>query len=168
MTENVIFYFLAAISILSAVFVVTSRNSTYGVLSLVITMFSLAGLFATLGAHFVAMIQIMIYAGAILVLFLFILMLLGMESSSESEEVRSKLKLSIRFILATAFMAEIGLLLGASKNDLSGNSPGFAGTVEAIGRILFHEHLFSFELISLVLLVGVIGVVNLTKKENAK
>lgn len=164
--ETLFFYFLAGIAVLSALVVVISKKPINGVLSLVLTMLSLSGLFVLLHAHFIAAIQILIYAGAILVLFLFILMLLGMEGYvSESKEYAHKLKIYIKITLTVTFFSEIALIF-LSRGSFPGKSIPLEGTVEAIGRSLFYEHLFSFELISFLLLVGVIGVVSLTRKES--
>ncbi len=164
MTENLAFYFLAIVAVTSAFFVVSAKNPTSGVLSFVVTIFALSGLFALLSAHFVAMIQILIYAGAILVLFLFILMLIGMDGNSENAEVRSGLKRLTGIVLIISFLAEFDLVLFSLKT-FSAASPFISGTVEQIGRTLCKWRLLPFELVSLLLLVGLIGVVNLTKRE---
>ncbi len=166
--ETLFFYLFATIAVVSAFYVVLSKRPVYAVLSLVITMFSLSGLFAMLQAHFLAMIQVLIYAGAILVLFLFILMLIGLENSmaAESAQARERGVQILKSLLTAIFLAEILLFLDLSKKTFH-SAEKLAGTVETIGRSLFHEYLFPFELVSLLLLVGVIGVVSLTRKETA-
>jgi len=126
-------------------------------------MFSISGLFVTLHAYFLAVIQILIYAGAILILFLFVLMLIGIEEPEEKRLRTSRLRFFVGFFIGAAFLGEFLILLAASKQS-SGSPAGILGTIEAVGRALFSEHLLAFELVSLILLVGVVGVVNLSKK----
>ena len=167
--EQWLFYFLAALAIASASFVVLARFPIYGVLALVITMFSLAGLFVMLQAHFLAMIQVLIYAGAILVLFLFILMLLGMQGVAEdqNENVRTRVKQVSKMILSMVFLSELFIFISASKHLSSTAGQNVSGTIEIIGKSLFREHLLPFELVSLLLLISVIGVVSLSRKERS-
>ena len=158
----ILFYLLAAATIASACYVVTSRHPTYGVLSLVVTMFGLSGIFVMLHAYFVAMIQILIYAGAILVLFLYMLMLLGTDGL-EPPEKSAFTGRAIPYLLAIGFMCEIAIFSLALPRELSRQAHA-TGSIEAIGRALFSDYLLPFELVSFILLVGVIGVVYLTKK----
>lgn len=164
--SDFLFYFFGIISVVSASFVVLSKKPIYCVLALVITMFALSGIFVSLNAHFIAALQILIYAGAILVLFLFVLMLFGIEGADYFES-NPKIKLALKTLLAVAFLGE--LLIAARYFQTSGNvtNQKLIGSVEAIGRSLFSEHLLAFELISLLLFVGIIGVVHLTKKEKS-
>ena len=152
--------------------VVTNRRPAYSVLSLAVAMLALSGLFVLLEAYFVAIIQILIYAGAILVLFLFVIMVLGIGGNESAEEKTRKkgvpLKTQVRqwasFILPIVFFSELLIVISAVKNSaFSGH--GLAGTVEAIGEALFTEYLLPFELISGILLIGIFGVVNLARKE---
>ena len=161
--QNPFFFLFATLAISSAAYVVFSRRPIHGVLSLVITMFSLSGLFVLLGAHFLAMIQILLYAGAILVLFLFILMLIGIEGSDRDWEGRARAKQVIKAVVVAAFLAEF--LIFSQAFSHSANQPTLVGTVEQIGKVIFSEHLLAFELVSLILSVGIVGVIHLSKKE---
>ena len=165
MPESFAFYPLAIIASTSALYVVLTKRLTYGVLSLVITMFSLSALFALRGAYFVSVIQILIYAGAILVLFLFILMLIGMEGAPENLGQSSPFRILAIGLMGCLFLGELVIIMTATNHSIQKPS-GILGAVENIGRALFTNHLLSFELVSLILLVGVIGVVTISRKEN--
>ena len=164
MVQTFAFYFFSGVAILSSLYVVFTKHPTQGVLALVLTMFAFSGLFVLLGAYFVAIIQILIYAGAILVLFLFMLMLLGVGITESGRKIFSSFKKWVTRITIFSFVAEIFIVIQASKN-VNASSSGLLGTVEIIGRSLFSDYLLHFELVSLVLLVGVLGVISLSRKE---
>ncbi|PIQ85521.1 MAG: NADH-quinone oxidoreductase subunit J [Candidatus Omnitrophica bacterium CG11_big_fil_rev_8_21_14_0_20_45_26] len=167
MPETILFYLFASVALISALYVIFSKEPTYAVLSLVVTMFSLAALYVMLHAYFIAMIQILIYAGAILVLFLFILMLLGTEGILPSDQARlGRGWCFFGVLLVSIFTAELAMVFQSTQN-LKDWPSEILGTVENIGRSIFSEHLLAFELISLILLIGIIGVVNLAHKKEA-
>lgn len=163
--ESIFFYLFSALAVITAACVVLSRKIIYGVLSLALGMIALSGLFALLGAHFVAVIQVLIYAGAILVLFLFVIMLMGMEG----RELRPTFQNPAFWIGASLIVAFLIPFLGllASLQNGTGWSE-LSGTVENIGKALFSNFLFHFELISGVLLAGIFGVVGLNRRERRK
>ena len=143
---------------------VISRSPTYAVLSLCIGIVALAGLFVLLNAHFVAMIQVLIYAGAILVLFLFVIMLLGVKT--EAAQAHSSFPSKIRNLsLTLAFFAEISLVFVAASKNWVSHTDAVSGTVENIGRVLLSKYFLPFEFISMILLIGIIGVISLAQKE---
>lgn len=158
-----LFYFFSLIAVFSSVVAVTNRRPTYGVLALAVTMLALSGLFVLLKAYFVAVIQILIYAGAILVLFLFVIMLLGVGKQDPPEKV-SKLNRIFRLLLPAALLSELAFLILAFGMPPSAPQD-LAGTVEAIGQALFRDYLLPFELVSGILLIGIFGVVGLAHKE---
>lgn len=167
-----LFYIFALTAISSAIVVIKDRRPAYGVLALAITMLALSGLFVLLQAYFVAVIQVLIYAGAILVLFLFVIMLLGVSGSEKMEETFRKNKVAsiakvgrgIKALLLLLLLAELITVILAFQG-LNLPRENFQGTVEAIGIALFTNYLFPFELVSGILLIGIFGVVNLAQKE---
>ena len=164
--EPFFFYFSSAIAILSAIGVTLLQKTVYSVLLLVITMISLSVLFLLLGAQFVAMIQILIYAGAILVLFLLVNMLLGMEGA-QSSETPSVRKFLLWLIFPVLITGELILAIHSTpvlSSTAQGYAPRFSSTVESLGAFLFSDYLLPFELTSVILLVGILGVVLLTRK----
>ncbi len=164
--QIVLFYVFAGFAVASALLVVLSRKTVYGVLALAGGMICLSGLFVLLEAYFVAVIQVLIYAGAILVLFLFVMMLMGIEGK-ETRPVVSGRRFWMNLVLAAAFFGPLTLatVAGPPFKVFEQNA---AGTVEAIAGVLFSEYLLPFELVSGVLLIGIIGVVSLAQRERGK
>ncbi len=165
--ETILFYFLGAISIGSALMMVTRRNPVIAALYLILNFFTLGGLYLTLHAQFIAFIQILVYAGAIMVLFLFVIMLLNLGDVKMLSE-----KVSYRKIIAAG--VSFGVLLelvyifafsGATLPPSHFEKATEVGTVEYIGMQLFTTYLFPFEVTSILLLVAIVGAVVLAKKK---
>jgi NADH-quinone oxidoreductase subunit J len=165
--EQVVFFSLAAVAALSAVMMILQRNPVNSALYLILNFFCLAGLYLSLNAQFIAMVQVLVYAGAIMVLFLFVIMLLNLGDDKSLRE-----HLGVRTYLGTGF--SIGLVLELlyifeyrSTSSALQQSPGAAemGTVEYVGKVLFTKFLFPFEVTSLLLLAAIVGVVILAKKK---
>ena len=163
MSHPFAFYTLAFLSLLGALGVILARHPVYAVLSLVVALFALSGLFLILGAIFVAMIQILIYAGAILILFLFVVMLLDL-----APEHLFRMKGGILRLVGTLFGFFLLWQLVATARSFTPAAQSAAevlGTTRAIGELLFTTFALPFEVASLLLLVGVIGAVVLAKKK---
>ena len=161
---DVLFYVFAALTLLCGVLVIAnpfSRSPVTSAMFLVLTIISMAGLFVLLHAFFLAAVQILVYAGAVMVLFLFVIMLLDLK-----EEERRKIKLfgfiagiiSIGGILA-AFMKSLASLKPATTE------PTLEGDTIALGKLLFTQYTLPFEIVSVLLLVAMIGVILLSKKK---
>lgn len=164
--ELIFFFILAILSIISALLVITRRNPIPSAMFLVLNFFILAGIYLTLSAQFLAIIQILVYAGAIMVLFIFVIMLLNLSDEEKLKEKMSMKKI-IRIILSITLIAEIIYILGYSQVGQNINqSPESVkiGTVQEIGRQLFTTYLFPFEITSILLLAAIIGSVILAKK----
>ncbi len=162
--ETVIFFYFAGVIVATAGLVVAMKNPVYSALALLVMFFHVAGLFVTLHAEFLAVIQILVYAGAILVLYLFVVMLLNLK-----REERFHNQVTVGFFLGCVLFAEAALLFIKGDTSLGGNLPSAQaqvteGNTEAIGELLFSTYLFPFEVASLILLVAMIGAVILTKK----
>ena len=165
MLETVAFYIFAGILLVAALLAVTLRHPVYSVLCFLASMFSLAVLFWLLKAYFVSVVHITVYAGAILVLFLFVLMLLGYDKEPPALWTNP-----IRFGFAIGFSAlSLAGLFWVYKLAIAGTANpeplSQAGSIEAVGRLLFSQYLLPFELLSLVLLIAIIGSVVLAKKD---
>ena len=164
MTSLVFFYF-AGVILLTAALVVASHNPIYSALSLLVMFFHVAGLYVTLHAEFLAAIQIIVYAGAILVLYLFVVMLLNVK-----REVRFHQQGKIALFLCFTLLAEIILLMiqkggtGLTVSAPTQSASEISGNTEAIGELLYSTYLFPFEVASLILLVAMVGAVILSKK----
>jgi NADH-quinone oxidoreductase subunit J len=162
--DQVIFYGLALITIVGALATIFSRNAMYSVLALVVTFFAMSGLYLQLKAEFVAIVHIIVYAGAIMVLFLFVVMMLNLNTVSTI--IRSNV--NIKWIAVLVGIAMAGILgYGAYTTTLParGDNTAENGTVKILGKMLFNEYLLPFELTSVLLIATMVGVIVLTKKE---
>jgi NADH-quinone oxidoreductase subunit J len=173
MTEF-LFFLLSAAALLSAVFVVVSRKPVASVMFLVVTLFSLAGLFVLLEAHFLAAVQVIVYAGAIMVLFLFVVMLLNL-GHVDLPDFRSAMARLLAGAFGIALAAFTAWTLLEGSDPLTASSASAADPIQAalkargaIGALavpLFRTYLVPFEVTSLLLLVAIIGSVVLARKE---
>lgn len=164
--EALLFWVMAAVAIVSSLTMITRRQPVHSALAFLATLLSLAVLYLLLSAQFVAVMQIIIYAGAILVLFLFVIMLLHAQSG-ESSELKLRLQRPLAIALALALFGGLSyLVLNPSLPEGSGRGPVPEGTVQAVGRTLFNQFLLPFEIASVLLLIGVIGAVVLTVRED--
>ena len=165
MTEAVFFYTFTGIMLLAALSVVTNRHPIYSVLSLLLAMFCLAVLFVMLGAYFVAALQILLYAGAVLVLFLFVMMLLNLQPEALARMRAFTLRAAgtvASLLLCWTLVKVLRSVPWAAGG--SGSTSGL-GTVEAVGRLLFTTYLLPFELTSFIILAAIIGAVTLAQRE---
>ncbi len=161
-------YFAGMIAI-TAILVVALRNPVYSALSLLVMFFHVAGLFITLHAEFLAAVQIIVYAGAILVLYLFVVMLLNV---TEDDRYHSQWRIA-GFVCVPLLIESVLLLSGGAGAVNTGSrslQPEPHGTIAvdntlAIGETLFTTYLFPFEVASLVLLVAMIGAIVLAKRD---
>jgi len=154
------FVLLSVMAIASALGMVLSKNTVNSALLLVMNLMSVAGLYLLLQAQFLALIQVLVYAGAIMVLFLFVIMLLNVE---EEENLFDKLRIKyvIAFLLGVVIFGQILYSLGGITNLLPEISEEmlFAGTVEALGDALYTEYLFVFEMTAILLTAAVVGAI---------
>src|SRR5688572_17906653 len=164
-TTDIFFYLFAALTLLCAFLVVVnpfSRNPVTSAMFLVLTIISMAGLFVLLHAFFLAAVQILVYAGAVMVLFLFVIMLLDLK-----EEVHRKFK---TFGVATGLLS-VGALAAIAVRAIwtSGVGQGLNAQAEGatgpLGKMLFTQYLMPFEIVSILLLVAMVGVILLSKKD---
>ncbi len=162
--DHIFFFYFAAVIAATSLLVVALRNPVYSALSLLIMFFHVAGLYVTLHAEFLAAVQIVVYAGAILVLYLFVVMLLSIKS-----EERYHSQLPVAGLLGVMLCTEVILLFIQSRTGAP--APAEAdpiagpGNTEMIGEALYSTYLFPFEVASLILLVAMIGAIILAKKD---
>jgi NADH-quinone oxidoreductase subunit J len=171
MAWNVIFfYLLGAISVLAAIGMVVVRNPVHSAIFLVLTLFNTAGIFVMLGAEFVAAAQVIVYAGAVLVLMLFFLMLIDPQKLPERtgghpvQRIVGPLLGVILFLEVAAAIANRAII-GATGNATPENIAFVGGSTQAFGNLLFTQYLLPFEVVSLVLLIGVVGAIVLALPE---
>lgn len=165
--DTIFFYFIAALAIFSAILMVTRRNPVMSVIFLIANFFCLAILYLLLHAQFIAIIQILVYAGAIMVLFLFVIMLLNLKDEQKLTEKVSYKKI-LALVLAAIILIEIimvvGVPFGQAQTRMSAEAE-MIGTSEFIGKMLFTDFVFPFEVTSVLLLVAMIAVIILAKKK---
>ena len=174
MAETLAFYLLAGLSVVASVLVIVQRNPMYSVMMLIASFAGLAGLYILLEAPFVAMAQIIIYAGAIMVLFLFVVMLLNAPQEDAAEwdrthPLRRPGMARVGAVLATLLVVQLVWALSAATGLTAPvGSRGGATTVSSVrelGRVLVTEHGFAFEATSILILVAMIGAVVLARRE---
>jgi len=167
----ILFIVLAAVAVLSALGLLVSRSAIYAALFLVLNFATVAVFYLLLGAPFIAIVQVTVYAGAIMVLFLFVIMLLGAEKLPRAEGLPWQRPLAIG-LAAILLVEALYLLLGRLQLSASlGNPSSAANSTDALaelGRTLFSQYLLPFEVTSILLLVAMIGAIVLTKKEKGE
>ena|SRR5690606_22596641 len=166
MTQN-LFYFLTSLTLLCALMVVISKNPVHSVLFLIITFFTISGHYILLNAQFLAAVNIIVYAGAIMVLFLFVIMFLNV-SKNAGNEAKTSILTKVAGTVAGGMLFTV--LIAALKDaDLTVASPenynSQVGMVENLGVVLFTDYLLPFELSAVLFLVAMVGAVMLGKKE---
>ncbi|MBK8114930.1 MAG: NADH-quinone oxidoreductase subunit J [Candidatus Accumulibacter sp.] len=164
--KTFVFYFLSAILVFAGLRVITSRNPVHAALYLVLAFFTASGVWMLLQAEFLAIALVLVYVGAVMVLFLFVVMMLDINLDRLREGFWSYLPLGA--IIGLLMVAEMGLVLGGNYLGLLESSVRQATTedsnVQAIGRLMFTEYVYPFELASVILLVGIIAAVALTQR----
>lgn len=167
------FYFFGVVSIASAIAFVTRKSPVTAALWLVNTMFALAAIYILLDAQFIGIMQVLVYAGAIMVVFLFVVMLLNLGHPSEIADARGKLPVFAAVVIGIAMLAEI-MTIARTKIDPRFEVPkGYAadqmaqlGAVGTVAKPLFNEYLLAFELTSVLLLVAIAGAVVLGRRRD--
>ena len=170
-SDAFLFYAFAAVSVIGSLLVVLQRNPVYSVLSLIAAFFGLAGLYVLLEAPFVAVVQIIIYAGAIMVLFLFVVMLLNVPREDAAEWDRAHplyrpMAVRIGGVLALLLALELGWALSRTAGLTSGvgaDRPA-ASSIAELGRVLFTDYMFAFEVTSILIIAAMVGAVVLARK----
>lgn len=165
MTQNV-FYFLSFLAILSALMVVFSKNPMHSVLYLIITFFTIAGHYVLLNAQFLAIVHVIVYAGAIMVLFLYVIMLLNLNRESEPHK-SNLLKFAATICAGLLLVVMVGSLKGSESIVLAQGGATDIGSVKNLGRVMFKEFLLPFEITSVLLLAAMVGAVMLGKSEKS-
>ena len=161
---TLLFYSVACLTIISALFVVLNRNPVYSAVMLVLCFFSIAILYLLLEAYFVAVLEIIIYAGAIMVLFLFVIMLLDLGREAALPKLKKLDKALSLFLVVIIFLGILTLTIWSGGDLHQTLNPSSVGDIKAIGKALFTDFLLPFEVASLLLLVALIGTVYLAKR----
>jgi NADH-quinone oxidoreductase subunit J len=169
--DQLLFYVFGTVAVIGSVLVVAQRNPIYSVLALIMAFFGLAGLYVNLEAPFVAVVQIIIYAGAIMVLFLFVVMLLNVPREDAAEWDRSHplyrpAAVRLGAVLAVLMAAELGWALSRLPGGAAGvgEQAVAVSAVRDLGRVLFTDYMFAFEVTSILIIAAMVGAVLLARK----
>lgn len=165
--EGLIFYIFGCLAIVSALLVVwnpLARNTVTNAMFLVVTMMSISGLFVLLQAFFMASVQVIVYAGAVMVLFLFVIMLLDLKAEHK-RRLRLGSILVGGLLTLTSVATFVQIMFGKDAPDEATGSAVYVGSTSALGKLLFTQFLLPFEVISVLLLAAMLGVILLSKKE---
>ena len=162
--EQVIFFSVAAIALASAVYFVFARNPLYSILALIVTFFSIAAMYILLNAQFLGIVQIIVYAGAIMVLFLYILMMLNLNRADESKKQNLTKFIGV-FAACILFIGLLGAYKGLGTGTYGIGVDSSIGLTKNLGRLLFNEYVLPFELASILILAGIVGAVLIGKKD---
>ena len=169
MGEAVAFYTLAALILGFAVLVISTKNTVHSVLFLVLNFLFVAALYVLLGAQFLAVIQVLVYAGGIVVLYLFVVMLVNLKRPPEAHRDRHR-QSRLGLGLAAAVLAELVTIVAygygrPSPAPAAAAALPVSGNVEQVGWVLYTSYLIPFEVASMLLLVAMIGAIVLAKRE---
>lgn len=171
MTEALVFYFFSAVLICSSVAVVAAKNPVHSVLYLVLCFFNAAWLFLLLGAEFVAFILLIVYVGAVAVLFLFVVMMLDVDFEGMRRGMRKALPVGL--VVGGVLLAQLLAIACAARID-PGMLPQATGAeidnTRALGRVLYTQYMYPFQVAGLILLVAMVGAITLTlrKRKDAR
>ncbi len=174
MVDTIVFVLAAIVILTGAIGVILARNPVHAALMLIMTLFGVAVVFVAQEAHFLAAVQVIVYAGAIVVLFLFVIMLLGVDQadSLETEPIGGQ-----RPAAGVVALASVGLLVllavravqvSTGARSTSGALDGEGTNLEKVARVLFTDYLFAFEATSALLVIAVVGAVVLARKPAAE
>ncbi len=166
---QILFWFLSALAVLSAIMVVASKNPVHSILFLIIVFFAISGHYILLNAQFIAIVNIIVYAGAIMVLFLFVVMLMNLNAETEPPH-KSK------YLVYAGVIAGCSLLLlvvaalrkNEAMNQLTQMKDGDVGLIKNLGKALFTDYVFPFEISSVLFLSAMIGAVVISKRDTQK
>jgi NADH-quinone oxidoreductase subunit J len=169
MLETALFVILAVFTVVTAIMVIVQRNPVSSAIFLILTFFSLAGIYLLLHAEFIAAVQVIVYAGAIMVLFLFVIMLLNLEKEKRLV-ARNRLMKGVGILLGVALLLQIGLvfqqvLLEGTRGKFPPEKVAALGNTQVVAQLLFTDFLLPFEITSVLLLVAIIGAIVLAKRE---
>jgi len=162
--EMVVLLVLAAVAVAGAVSLILQRHPIHSALSLIAVMVSIAGMYLLLGAPFMAAVQIIVYAGAVMVLFVFVIMLLN-----AGQEERTNLSRMAHYIgvpLGVVFLAEVALWIARGSTQFT-VQPSAASSTRGLAELLFKDYVFPFELTSFLILIAILGAIVLARREES-
>lgn len=160
----ILFWFLSAMALFSALMVITSKNPVYSVIWLILVFFAISGHYLLLNAQFLAVVNIIVYAGAIMVLFLYVLMLMDLKKETEPQKNRW-LKIAGALAGGSLLLVLVAALKKTELNSIAETRTGDIGLIENLGKVLFTDYVVPFEIASILFLSAMVGAVVIGKKE---
>jgi NADH-quinone oxidoreductase subunit J len=172
MLETILFYVFGGVAVLSALFVILQRNVVHSAMFLAVTLLSVAGIFLTLHAEFLAGVQVIVYVGGILVLFVFVIMLIALRQAATERQFNRQWTVAV--VTAAVLVVEFAYVIYKGKGSFvlppAAAAPAVisvSGNSEQVGVALYTTYLLPFEIASILLLVAIVGAVVLAKKKTA-
>jgi len=162
--HEVLFYLFAAMTLVPALMLVTSRNTVNGAMLMIVSFIGTASLFAMLQAYLLTVLQIMVYAGAVVVLFLFIIMLLDVSRLKSFKGSIHKMIAPLAFFVALALCPLLAILSGRGGDVPAGEAVSAASSAANFGMLLFTKYQLPFELTGFLLLAAMVGVIFISKR----
>jgi len=172
--ELVVFFSAAVMILGGAIGVIAMKNPVHAALGLVLTLFGVAVQFVALGAHFVAVVQIIVYAGAIVVLFLFVIMLLGIDRTMDLQVEPIPLQRPLALVMGVGLVGLLGAAIVRARDAVAinpgtglavaGENAGHDANIQQLGASLYGDYVFALELASVLLIVAVTGTVLVTRR----
>jgi NADH-quinone oxidoreductase subunit J len=163
---QILFWLLTVMALGSALMVVTSRNPVYSVLFLIAAFFAISGHYILLNAQFLAIVNIIVYAGAIMVLFLFVIMLMNLRPAEMGHSKRRLMQLAGFIAGLSLFLVLVAALKNADlKSRMAETTQGDIGLIKILGQVLFRDYVVPFEISSVLFLSAMVGAVVIGKKD---
>jgi NADH-quinone oxidoreductase subunit J len=167
MLAQIAFFFLSAVALISAVMVITRRNAVHSIIWLIVTLFSVGGVFLTLHAEFLFAVQVILYVGGIMVLFLFVVMLVNLDVSLKEAQFNRQWQVAL--VTAVVLMAELGYGIYRGHQGFTlaqvTAAPTSGGNTQAVGLALYQDYMLAVEIASVLLLVAMVGAVIMAKRK---
>jgi NADH-quinone oxidoreductase subunit J len=160
---EILFWVLSVTALFSALMMITSKNPVYSVLWLIVTFFTISGHYILLNAQFLAIVNIIVYAGAIMVLFLFVIMLMNLNKDTEPQK-NKWLKLAGAVAGGSLLLVLVAALRATEKN-MTQLGTGDIGLIQNLGKVLFHDYVVPFEISSILFLSAMVGAVVIGKRD---
>jgi len=156
--DPIFFYIFASITVLTVILMILQKNPISSAVCLIGSFFSLAALYALLDAHFVAILQILVYAGAIMVLFIFVIMLLNLQKGELTIDKLNLPRMSV-IVIGGGLFVFLTIMFRKIPSLPFKPVPENFGTAQSVGKIMFSDYVIPFEMIGILLLVGIVGAV---------
>jgi len=164
--DEILFWFLSVLALFSAIMVLLSKNPVHSVLWLIVVFFAISGHYLLLNAQFLAIVNIIVYAGAIMVLFLFVIMLMNLNTETERQH---NIWMKLFGVISGGILLGIFISASISASDITGKTAqikeGDIGLIQNLGKVLFNEYALPFEISSVLFLSAMVGAVVIGKKD---